>query len=69
MIPRIVTHWKTSVSGMVPALLLWWQGVGFKIPDTKQEWACALGGALIALSGLGLKDPGHARTQKDDDAK
>ena len=57
MTDRIFTHWKTSIGGMAPALLLWWQGVGFKIPETKQEWAFAIGGALIAVLGLGIKDP------------
>lgn len=54
---------------MVPALLLWWQGVGFKIPETKQEWAFAIGGALIAVLGLGAKDPKRPNGQGNPSAK
>ena len=56
---RIFQHWKTSVGGSVGAVLLWWYANGFKIPETKQEWAATIGGILIVLLGLGAKDPGH----------
>mgnify|MGYP001585909560 FL=1 len=60
MTQRIVQHWKTSASGMVGGLLLWWQLNGFKVPETKQEWAATIGGVLMVLLGFGMKDPGRA---------
>ena len=56
MTSRIFRHWKTSMAGMIPAVLIWWQGVGFKIPETKAEWGAAVGGILIAVMGLGSRD-------------
>ena len=56
MIARMFRHWKTSIVGVVPAALIWWQGVGFKIPETKAEWGAAVGGILIAVMGLGSRD-------------
>ena len=57
MTQRIFQHWKTSVGGSAGAVLLWWYANGFKIPETKQEWAATIGGILIVLLGLGAKDP------------
>ena len=54
---RIFTHWRTSVSGVFVGALLWWGPQGFKIPETKQEWAATIGGVLIAALGLSLHDP------------
>ena len=60
MTQRIFHHWKTSLGGGLGGVLLWWYAQGFKIPETKQEWAATIGGILIVLMGLGAKDPGHA---------
>ena len=56
MTSRIFRDWKTSLAGIIPAVLIWWQGVGFKIPETKNEWGAAVGGILIAAWGLGSQD-------------
>ena len=66
MTQRIFQHWKTSVGGSIGAVLLWWYAQGFKIPETKQEWAATIGGVLIVLLGLGAKDPGHTGAGGDD---
>ena len=66
MTQRILQHWKTSLGGSVCGVLLWWYAQGFKIPETKQEWAATIGGVLIVLLGLGAKDPGHTGAGGDD---
>lgn len=62
MIQRIFAHWKTSVLGTLSGVVLWWYMQGFKVPETKQEWAATVGGILMVLLGLGVKDPGHKPT-------
>lgn len=59
MTHRIFAHWKTSVIGTLSGVVLWWYMQGFKVPETKQEWAATVGGILMVLLGLGVKDPGH----------
>ena len=65
MIQRMFTHWKTSALGTFSGVILWWYMQGFKVPETKQEWAATVGGILMVLLGLGGKDPGHNPTPRE----
>lgn len=56
MMQRVVQHWKTSIGGMLLSALLWWHTTGFKIPETKQDWAVAVGSLLITMAGLAAPD-------------
>lgn len=66
MAQRIFQHWKTSLGGSVGAVLLWWYAQGFKVPETKQEWGATIGGILIVLFGLSVKDPGKKESGGQD---
>ena len=53
---KALGNWRTSLCGSLIGALIWWAGVGFKIPETKQEWAATIGGMLVAVLGLSAKD-------------
>ena len=53
---KALGNWHTSLSGSLLGVLVWWAGAGFKVPETKQEWAATIGGVLVALLGLSAKD-------------
>jgi hypothetical protein len=66
---RVFQHWRTSLGGVASAVLLWWYSTGFKMPETKQEWAGTIGGILMAITGMGVRDPGTTQPQGGDDAR
>ena len=53
---KALGNWRTSASGTMLGILGWWAGVGFKVPETKQEWAMAVGSILVTVFGLSAKD-------------
>ena len=53
---KAVGNWYTTLIGTLGGILVWWSGVGFKIPETRQEWASTVGGIALALLGLSAKD-------------
>lgn len=50
------TSWRTTVASFVAAPLLYWASVGFKLPQTGQEWAALGGATAIAALGLNTRD-------------
>ena len=53
---KAIGNWRSSLYGSLSGALLWWAGVGFKIPETKQEWAFTLGSLAMVMWGLSGKD-------------
>lgn len=53
-LPR--ASWRTTLFGAALSILTYWQGVGYKLPATKQEWATMVGSVLLLLFGLSARD-------------
>ena len=53
---KSLANYRTSAAGLALGALLWWQGTGFRLPESKQEWAATLGAAAIAVLGILAKD-------------
>ena len=53
---KTLANWHTTASGIVAGALLYWSTVGFRLPQTSQEWVSLLGGAALALLGVNAKD-------------
>jgi hypothetical protein len=53
---KSVANYRTTAAGLALGALLWWQGTGFTIPATRQEWTATLGAAAIAVLGVLAKD-------------
>jgi hypothetical protein len=54
--PRGLGNFRTTVAGLVGAVIVYAQGVGAKTPETKQEWATFAFGLVIAALGYLAKD-------------
>ena len=57
MTNAIFKHWRTSVFGMLSAVVVWWASTDFKVPTTKQELAATIGAVLLVILGIGAHDP------------
>lgn len=56
VIPSPRTSWRTTACGYAFAALMYWSGIGFKIPQTKQEWATFLGSVVVIVWGSVQRD-------------
>lgn len=54
--PSKLTSWRTTVYGAMLSGLAYWEGIGFKIPETRQEVVTLLGSLLVLLFGLAARD-------------
>lgn len=53
---KSLANYRTSAAGALLGALVWWQGTGFQIPQTRQEKAAALAGVALAVLGVLAKD-------------
>ncbi len=49
-------NWKTTVIGVVFAVLTYIMGIGAKLPSTKQEWFSFVIACALAAIGVVAKD-------------
>ena len=49
-------NWKTTLTGLATAVVLYMAGVGNKLPETKQEWTALVLGVLALMLGVASKD-------------
>lgn len=53
---KALGNYRTTIIGALSGVLLWWQGLGWKIPASEQEWVAFIGGAGLILLGAVAKD-------------
>jgi hypothetical protein len=53
---KSLANWRTTAAGWLLGALLWWQGNGFKVPQTHHDWAATIGAAAIVVLGTLAKD-------------
>ncbi len=58
-----VTSWKSTITGLLIAVVIYEMSVGNKIPENKQEWAGFVLGVLAIALGVGQKDASKVEPQ------
>lgn len=53
---KMIGNWWTTVLGFLAGVVTYLQAAGPKLPETKQDWAALILGALLAGLGLVAKD-------------
>lgn len=54
----VLQSWRTTMTGLIGAPLLYWAGIGFRLPANKQEAAFLVGSMVVLSLGLNGKDAG-----------